>query len=261
MAASLQPLLDRRLKSVAYLRDVFAGETHFLSVARLSTNSQAEQEGVEEHQVRRWFYLGVSLATVLPQQAGAPFVRAVLQIIEELQHCFASSAERSIKSIRARVPTRGNDGEGSGSSDLTPSLQRQNGKVLYEYLLTPHVAHGLSGLHVALSLCELLHKVYVKLGACLSAAEGGGGASGQTSASFAAMVEAVSRVDEKLEEHCLVPATKHAELLAKGTLRQSLCKVDPIFGRLWAPSGAPPADFGGGAPADAGFDGDRSIDL
>ena len=243
MAASIQTLMDRRLRSVAYLRDVFAGERHFLSVTCLSADSQAATlEGIDENQVRRWFYLGVSLSTILPQQAGAPFVRAVLQVFEELQHCFASSTERSIKSIRTRVPTRGggNDGEGGGSGDLTPSLQRQNGKVLYEYLLTPHLAHGLSGLHVALSLCELLHKVYVKLGACVSAAERGNGA---------AMADAVSRVDEKLEEHCLTPATKHAELLAKGTQQQSLCKVDPIFGRLWAASGAPPADFGGAPPA------------
>ena len=81
MAASIQTLMDRRLRSVAYLRDVFAGERHFLSVTCLSADSQAAAlEGIDENQVRRWFYLGVSLSTILPQQASAPIPDGLAEI-------------------------------------------------------------------------------------------------------------------------------------------------------------------------------------
>ena len=70
----------------------------------------------------------------------------MLQLLEELQYHFSSSTERNIKSIRARGPNRGGAGSGASAAaavdgDMAPTLQRANGRVLYEYLLTPHVAH------------------------------------------------------------------------------------------------------------------------
>jgi len=172
----------------------------------------------QELQVLRWYSLGVSLAALLPQPPGAPFVRAVLQLLEEYQHYVASS-DRQFKITRARGH-RLERGGMANDDDFSVSLQRSGGKVLYEYLLTPHAAHALSGVQVALSLCEVLAKIYQKL---IEAAAHSG---------TLAIVEAVMRVDERLEEHFVVPAVKHTEALAKNTLWQSLGRLDPLFARV-----------------------------
>ena len=40
-------------------------------------------------------------------------------------------------------------GSGDDEKDLlTPTLQRVNGRVVFQYLLTPHIAHALSGSQV-----------------------------------------------------------------------------------------------------------------
>ena len=93
--------------------------------------------------------------------------------------------------------------------------------MLYEYLLTPHVAHAISSVQVALGLCDLLSKIYRKLAECTA-----------VSGAPASLAEAVARVDEKLEENFLAPATKHAEGLAKGALRSTLGGLDPIWDKV-----------------------------
>ena len=169
--------------------------------------------------VLRWFFLGVSLAALLPQPPGVPFVRAVLQLFEEHTYHFASSAERNIKAIRARPAARHADAD---DQQLSTSLQRSGGKVLYEYLLTPHVAHALSGAQVVIGLCELLPRLYRKLADCPAAA----GAS-------PALIEAIGKADTLLEDAVLAPAIKHAEGLSKAVVRSQLGRLDPLFGRIW----------------------------
>ena len=110
-------LVERRRRSCAYLKEVYGGSKHWLSVVTLGAASSAKDDGLEEAQVLRWFYLGVSLATLLPQPPGAPFVRAILQLLEELQYHFSSSTERNIKSIRARGPNRAGSGTLAAGDD------------------------------------------------------------------------------------------------------------------------------------------------
>ena len=165
----------------------------------------------------RWFYLGVSLATLLPQPPGATFVRAVLQVLEELQYHFSSQTGRSIKAIRARPAVRG-----ASNDDLTPALQRANGKVLYEYLLTPHVAHGLSGIHVGAALFDMLAKIYRKLAESPS-----------VDGATAALTEAVMRLDGAIEEAVIAPAVHHCEQLSRSAVRLNLGRLDGLFARMW----------------------------
>jgi len=215
--------MERRFRSIAYLHEVFGGSRHWMSVASFGKDPESS---IDEVQTLRWFYLGVSAATMLQQPAGAPFLRALLQLLEEHQYHFSSSTVQNIKAIRAR----GASGQARSLSDdadshkdlLKPTLQRVEGKVAYEYLLTPHLAHALSGIQVVHSLCELMGRVYRKLVECTVAP----GASKE-------LLEAVSRADAFLEEHFLSPAAKHADLLAKATMRSSLSRVDPLFARIW----------------------------
>lgn len=112
---------------------------------------------------------------------------------------------------------------GGGDDELTAALQRANGKVLYEYLLTPNVAHALSGVQVAASLCELLPKLYRKL------AESPQQAPYLASQSLS---EAVMKADALLEEYFLAPAVKHADGLARAALSLNLGRLDPLFARI-----------------------------
>ena len=161
MATSVAPLVEKRIRSFGYLREVFAGSRHWVSIASLGNGGgYIKEDGLEETQALRWFYLGISASTLLQHPAGAPFLRALLQLLEEHQYHFASSTAQSIKAIRARGPRGGGGGGGGGGGSsgggggaddkevIAPALQRVQGKVLYEYLLTPHLAHALSGVQV-----------------------------------------------------------------------------------------------------------------
>jgi hypothetical protein len=169
----------------------------------------------------------------MQQQPGPQFLRAVLQLLEEHSYHFSSTTERSIKIIRAKAP--GAHHGGSADDDFAPSLQRVGGKVIYEFLLTPHVAHALSGAQVALSVCELLSELYRKLVECPAKAGG---------ASMSAVCDAIVRADERIEDVFISPAAKHADALAKSALRQTLGRLDPLFGRLWGQSQPGPATDG-----------------
>ena len=176
----------------------------------------------------RWFYIGVSLAPLLQRPAGVPFLRALLQLQEEYQYHFREPSENQ-KAFRARSATgqqRVMMGDHGDHSDmLKPMLLRVEGKVTYEYLFTPHLAHAISGIQVVLSLCELMSKVYRKLVECTAVP----GASQD-------VLEAVSKADAYFEEHFLAPAAKHADAHAKSAMRSSLGGVDPLFARLWGQS-------------------------
>ena len=218
-------LVEHRLRTFAYLKDVYQGNRHFLSVISLNGSTNKE-DGLEENMVLRWFYLGVSLATLLQQPPGAPFVRSALQLLEELQHHFSSSRSAVIRTRPAAMrPRPAAIGDGD---DLTPSLQRVNGKVMYENLLTPHVAHALSGVQVAIGLCDLLCRIYRKLAECPGAA---------SSSAAAAISEAVLRIDGRLEEHFINPVTTHAESLSRKELKSNLGRLEPLFGRMWGQQG------------------------
>ena len=162
----------------------------------------------------RWFYLCVSLPAILSRPPGVPFVRALLQLFEEQAYHFASAAERSIKAIRARPAERSQADE----QQLSSSLQRSNGKVLYEHLLTPHVAHAISGPQVIIGLCGLLLRLYKQLGECSTATPG--------------LADAVSKVDDKIYEGVLKPAVRHGEALAYRSAKAHLTLANPIYGRI-----------------------------
>lgn len=183
-------LIERRILSCAYLKEVFTGKRHWVSIATID-GPNGKEEAIDEAQgvsllphsrhvpsitttaaqhpparhlvaALRWFYLGVSAATLLQQPAGASFLRALLQLLEEYQYHFSSATAQSLKVIRMRGP-RAAAASTIGADDnkeiIAPALQRQGGRVLYEHLLTPHLAHGLSGLQVRVARAAGLSSV------------------------------------------------------------------------------------------------------
>ena len=223
------------------------GDTHWLSTVALGLQEQSMTKAVDSMQgatppvrpcpaevrpladscpacaVLRWFYLGVSIGPLLQLQSGAPFVKAVLQLLEEFQYHFARSAVQNMKVLKARGRRTHSTIAGSSggdASDLKPTLQRQGGEVLYAYLLTPHLAHPLSASQVLLCLCELLPHAYRKF---VEVCAGGGSA---------ALAEAVCKIDGVIEELVLSVAAKHYNGNAAGALQQALGRTDPLFARL-----------------------------
>lgn len=224
-------VISRRLRSVQYLRSVFGGERHWLGVASIGGAPQ-EASTTEDGVVHRWFLLGISLAALLqPSAAPADLVRAMLQLLEEYHYHCASSSRQN----QTDIPRRPNKAIASDSADddrgLAPSLQRANGKVVYERLLTPHVAHALDRAQVALSFCELLERAYAKLAEAASP-HGPSGAAKEPAPS-AALLDAILKVDGAIEEAFLQQAAKHVGAVAGGALRASLFATEPLCKRVW----------------------------
>lgn len=248
-------LVERRVRSFAYLKEVYDGsDRHWLSVISFGPTGPKEEGAVEEPHGKtrpgvaladvplppimltlapmyppaalRWYTLGLSLAALISQPPGAPFVRAVLQLLEEHQYYFSAGGGDRNKGILPHAQHHADE------QSLTPSLRRSGGKVLYEHLLTHHVAHALSGVQLAVGLCDLLGRTYRKLAECLNAVAG---------ASSQAVAEAIFRADERIEEIFIAPAARHADGLCKATMRVSLGRLDPLFARVWSGATAGPA--------------------
>ena len=106
-------IVERRLQTLEYIKRVYAGECHWLSVALLPSSDEANKQldkqakDAETAQALRWFYLGVSIAPLIIVPAGPIFVRALLQLFEEYQYHFASTARINIRKIsRLGRPSR-----------------------------------------------------------------------------------------------------------------------------------------------------------
>ena len=83
-------IVERRLLSFEYIKSVCSGDCHWLSLVQLDLSDDGKQD--ETPQALRWYHLGVSIAPLLQLPSGPSFVRAVLQLFEELTYHFSSTA-------------------------------------------------------------------------------------------------------------------------------------------------------------------------
>ena len=104
--STVEDLVEQRSRTFAYLKRVQQGDTHWLSTVELGPQEQPLQKGVDATTVLRWFYLGLSIGPLLQLQSGPPFVKAVLQLLEELHYHFANRAAQNMKVIKANVRGR-----------------------------------------------------------------------------------------------------------------------------------------------------------
>ena len=140
---TVENLVEQRSRSFEYLKRVQQGDTHWLSTVALGPQEQPLHKGVDATTVLRWFYLGLSIGPLLQLQSGPPFVKAVLQLLEELHYHFANRAAQNMKVIKANVRgrahhERGHDAASGGADELRPQLQRAGGEARATYLLTSH---------------------------------------------------------------------------------------------------------------------------
>ncbi len=213
----------------------------------------------------RWYVLGASAAPLVERFKGVALLRALLQLLEEWSYHFSSAALQNIRAIRmANVATlrvrsglaaarRGGESakeasssaaEGSGRDDdeaslaKLPTLKRvSGGKVVFDYLVTPHIAHALSPTQAALALCETLSLAYKKVGelvgpAAENVAAPGAAADGASAGArplAAGVAEGVAKLDASLADHFFGAAARHVNALGAAAIRQKLGVVDPMF--------------------------------
>ena len=148
---TVENLVEQRSRSFEYLKRVQQGDTHWLSTVALGPQEQPLHKGVDATTVLRWFYLGLSIGPLLQLQSGPPFVKAVLQLLEELHYHFANRAAQNMKVIKANVRgrahhERGHDAASGGADELRPQLQRAGGEALPTYshrTLNPIIPHSI----------------------------------------------------------------------------------------------------------------------
>ena len=99
--STVENLVEQRSRAFEYLKRVQQGDTHWLSTVALGSQEQPLHRGVDATTVLRWFYLGLSIGPLLQLQSGPPFVKAVLQLLEELHYHFANRAAQNMKGARS----------------------------------------------------------------------------------------------------------------------------------------------------------------
>uniref|UniRef100_A0A7S3F7T6 Uncharacterized protein n=1 Tax=Haptolina ericina TaxID=156174 RepID=A0A7S3F7T6_9EUKA len=231
---SVWQIVERRLLSFEYIKSVCSGDCHWLSLVQLDLSDDGKQD--ETPQALRWYHLGVSIAPLLQLPSGPSFVRAVLQLFEELTYHFSSTARQNIRKIsRFARPANRATGSSTGSEDdFNAGLSRVNGEVVYEFLFTPFIAHAISATHVLQAFCDQMLKLYRKL------AE----AAQQPSS---ALTDAIVKVDGLVEEHFLTSVAKHVNVAADAALRKSLSGADPLFRKLLGGGSRNSEDLGEGS--------------
>jgi len=134
---AVDALIKRRIDSWKYLKKVHEGSLHWMNVVFLSKEeifSHCDAK-VLQKRAEEWFYLGVSLGPLLKLSGGEPFVRALVQLLDEFE-----TYVKSGKVFRSR--------ESAAKA---------------EFLVAPNVPSALDYIQIVLTLCELLVLIYSKL--------------------------------------------------------------------------------------------------
>jgi hypothetical protein len=186
----LEALVHQRISNFNYLRKIHEGGTFWLNIVLLTREDIEELVAhVPKQRVVMYYYLGVSIYSLLELKNGAATVRALSQLLEEFEYYGSGSAMQSMKMLLARNspciypslvgPAEGGTGgavSGAGVFDEAattsptssaaiskPVLSKFQNVVIYERLKTPHLAYELDFIEVLIALCEALAKIYDKL--------------------------------------------------------------------------------------------------
>jgi hypothetical protein len=97
--AAVSQLVEQRQRSLDYLKRVHEGPHPWMNVAFLKRehiNNRPSEE--QTTRTQSLFYLGLSLGPVLALDSGTSTVRAVAQLLEELDYHMAGSATQTMVS-------------------------------------------------------------------------------------------------------------------------------------------------------------------
>ena len=227
----LRALVSKRKANVQYLQRVHEGGEAWLGCTVLSAQDLRQYCGaVPKQRTVSFFYLALSLGKLLHASPhispGLPLVRALSQLVEEWEYYLANAAVQSVKFMTARTsaciypqyssrvsdqhssldasshhhnqqPDDGSSPTGKTSlGKTTPQVYKFNGQIVFEHLLTPHVAFELDYVEVFGALCVVLSSTYDSF------------LMSQDCSFLAPVNEAVLRLDARFKNHVLSIVTK-----------------------------------------------------
>jgi hypothetical protein len=245
--AAVSQLVEQRQRSLDYLKRVHEGPHPWMNVAFLKrehiNNRPSEEQAARTQSL---FYLGLSLGPVLALDSGAATVRAVAQLLEELDYHMAGAATQTMVrggEPRCRTPglphtchfllclfrshacthrsrslcapqkfmmARSLASQAAGDrDDLKPSLLKSGKRHVYEILRTPPIPGDLDHCLVFVSLCEVLAQVYGKFNS-------------EQGNSSAILAETVLKIDTRVKALVIAPTTAELNRVAEDRMAAEL---------------------------------------
>ena len=165
----LEALVQQRISNFIYLRKIHEGGRFWLNIVLLNNSDiqRLVQSVVPKQRVVAFYYLGLSLYSLVELKGGATMVRALSQLVEEYEYFCSGAAMQGMKLLLAKnsncvYPSL-------MAIDLTedslvrPSIFKFQNSVVFERLKTPHVSFELDYVEVVLALSDALSNIYEKL--------------------------------------------------------------------------------------------------
>ena len=161
----LEALVQKRKANVNYLKKVHLGGSFWLNIMHLSTENIRDfvLTTVPKQRVVGFYYLGLSVESLLSQPVGAKMISSFSQLMEEFEYFCAGTAMQGVKSLMAKnsaclYPQTMNADVDEILS--RPSIYKFQNSVVFEQLKTPHLAFELDYIEVLIGLCGGLCKLY-----------------------------------------------------------------------------------------------------
>eukprot|EP00457_Paulinella_chromatophora_P012977 gb/GEZN01013236.1/.p1 GENE.gb/GEZN01013236.1/~~gb/GEZN01013236.1/.p1 ORF type:complete len:308 (-),score=56.90 gb/GEZN01013236.1/:103-978(-) len=160
MSETLEYVVTKRQQTFNYLKRAHQGQVYWLNTVKLSRSdiTRFYDPATLQKRRQRWVLLGLSLGKLLDIASGVQVVRALSQLLEELDYFVGNPKARCMVS-----PTRAK--ETADSDPVRPQVLKLRKLVVYQFLqLLPSdfSADCWDYTEVVESLCDMLSLVYSK---------------------------------------------------------------------------------------------------
>ena len=163
-ATRLEAMVAKRKANFKYLQRACSNSVFWLNCVRINDNSLKEYiDLVPSERTVMFYYLALSLGKMAMKKPSCGIERSMLQLWEEFEYYFASTAVQFLKYNTSRsadcfIPHLGTNAANFDAGNV--GLCRFSSEVVYAELQTPHLAFELSYVEVLKSLLTSLEQVY-----------------------------------------------------------------------------------------------------
>lgn len=165
----LEHLVEKRKRNFEYIKELHQGGKYFLNSVLMTGDDVHKLVSNKEinHRARMFYYLGISLSSILELTNGPNTVRALSQLMEEWEYTF--DAAPPIQGVKYMMATSCNTAfpeflpfEADGDQ-LRSSIFRFKDEIVHEYLILPHLPFVPDYVETMSSLCDMLINLYENL--------------------------------------------------------------------------------------------------
>ncbi len=164
----LETLIDKRINNFLYLKKIHEGGCYWLNCVLFEKNdlNNCIQLKCPDNRSLTYYYLGLSVSSLLDITDGPPVIKALSQLMEEWEYAFSNAAIQGMKYVLART-SNGVYPQFTAVADdqdqIRSTVYKFDNDVIYQYLNFPHVPFELDYIEVLFSLCDMLQLLYKKL--------------------------------------------------------------------------------------------------